>query len=605
MMVRKHQVHDLQTLCLMAVQDLISERCLHIARIVAEKKTKISSSKRGLWDSSIAGSAFSAETLNFDDKQGSVKRFVNELKEYVWSRVVCYLYEQVVHHILEGVIEAIEALKAEWTIDTNMPDFRMKICAMIKVGEVMHLKQLKALNVDEMPKMIRPSVLQNLSDFCEVRRLDLGSSSGGRKEQMLNTSVLEGLEKMQHLVQFSLKYNCRNDILNTLSNSCRNTLKVLDVEHSNQLTDESIPTLLKFSKLTELGISRTNFTANGQAIIIMEMKELKTLTRGDFLCDALEWIDWEKTKCKKQKFKITNFWASEVYYFHSTEQMEHVSDLCPLIEDMLFMYEDRFTCQVDVLANFKHLKKLEFFGGDFFVDNIGHMLDNIGHGLVKLDLHHVDNIDLRAISVLSTTCQKLKYLGFSGCIFYHPNIDILEDNPENHLFILQEQKLEQELKSKLVPFIDLEVISIANPCPEKLLITLLSLCINVKKINLGISCGITDSTFDNIFPTNKFQYLEEVEIKKNDELTMKTLNNLLLYCDNIRSILDVTEWSKLNKSDLAELIFHMKENNIDLVLQEKSEDMRGVSLYQICQTAQTEKYQSTEWFRLLNTHAED
>ena len=40
----------------------------------------------------------------------------------------------------------------------------------------------------------------------------------------------------------------------------------------------------------------------------------------------------------------------------------------------------------------------------------------------------------------------------------------------------------------------------------------------------------------------------------------------------------------------------MKVNNIDLVLQEKPEDMRRISLYQICQTALKEKYKRSEWF---------
>ena len=239
---------------------------------------------------------------------------------------------------------------------------------------------------------------------------------------------------------------------------------------------------------------------------------------------------------------------------------------------------------------------MELYGGDFFEDNIGYMLNNIGQGLVKLDLHHVDNIDLQAIAVFTRACQRWKHLGFSGCIFYHPDIEILDENPDNHLYIIQQQRVEQEWKSELVPMLDLETISIANPCPEKLLIILLSLCINVRKLNLGMNCGITDSTFDKIFINNKFQYLEEVEIKKNDELTMKTVSNLLLYCDKLRSILDLDEWSKVNKDDLEELKYHMKENNIDLVLQEKPEDMRGISLYQICQTALKEKYKRSEWF---------
>ena len=179
-------------------------------------------------------------------------------------------------------------------------------------------------------------------DFCDLRKINLGSSSGGRKGQMLNTCVMEGLEKMQILVHFSLNYNCRNDVLETLAKSCCNTLKILDIEHSKQVTDESVPTILRFTKITELGISRTNLTSEGQANLITELKELQVLPRGDFLCDALEWIDWEEEESKKRKFKIINFWASEVYYFHSTEQMEHVADLCPLIEDIHFMYEDRY-----------------------------------------------------------------------------------------------------------------------------------------------------------------------------------------------------------------------------------------------------------------------
>ena len=333
-MVQKHKVIDLQRLCLRATQELIYDQCFNVASIVEDKNPKKTPS-----ESSIE--AFLDESQEYNDKECAVNLFIAKLKEYIWSRVVWYIYEQVVAHILEGVIEAVEVMKAEWTIDTNMPDFRMKVCAMIKVGEVMHLKHLRFLNIDAMPKMIRPSVLRNLSDFCELRKINFGSSSGGRKGQMLNTCVLEGLEKMKYLVHFSLKYNCRNDILETLSKSCCNTLKILDVEHSNQVTDESVSIILRFTKITELGISRTNLTSEGQAKLITKLKDLQVLPRGEFLCDALEWIDWEEEKSKKRKFKIKNFWASEVYYFHSTEQMEHVADLCPLIEDMHFMFEDR------------------------------------------------------------------------------------------------------------------------------------------------------------------------------------------------------------------------------------------------------------------------
>ena len=161
-MVQKHKVITLQRLCLKASQDLISERCFHVARIVEEKKTKTTSSDGHTLESSCETSEFVDESLDPNDKECAVNLFITKLKEYIWSRVVWFIYDQLVSHILEGVIEAVEVMKAQWTIDTNMPNFRMKVCAMLKVGEVMHLKHLRSLNIDAMPKMIRPSVLSGL-----------------------------------------------------------------------------------------------------------------------------------------------------------------------------------------------------------------------------------------------------------------------------------------------------------------------------------------------------------------------------------------------------------------------------------------------------------
>jgi hypothetical protein len=246
---------------------------------------------------------------------------------------------------------------------------------------------------------------------------------------------------------------------------------------------------------------------------------------------------------------------------------------------------------LDVLANFKKLQRLELWGGDFYVDNYVFMLESIGPGLVKLDLHHVDNIDFRAISLISLNCQKLKYLRFGGCALTERNTDNNGDNLDDELFDQQQRRIENEIKAQLVPFLDLEEISISNQCSENLLVKILSLCINIKKLILGMHCQITDECFDNIFPHNKFQYLEHIEIRKNDLLTMKTLSNILLYCDNIVSILDIDGWSRVDSDDLEELREHMRVNNIKIVLEEKQEDSRGVSLYQICQSALKERYQ--------------
>ena len=62
--------------------------------------------------------------------------FVGEVQEYVWSRVVCYLCQQVqppppevqvAERTLEGVIEALERKKITWTMETNMSEFRLQV----------------------------------------------------------------------------------------------------------------------------------------------------------------------------------------------------------------------------------------------------------------------------------------------------------------------------------------------------------------------------------------------------------------------------------------------------------------------------------------------
>ena len=53
-----------------------------------------------------------------------------------------------------------------------------------------------------------------------------------------------------------------------------------------------------------------------------------------------------------------------------------------------------------MIGKFNSLKRLEFFGGDFFSDGMNTMFYQIGQRLTKLDLHHVDGIDIQAVAVL-------------------------------------------------------------------------------------------------------------------------------------------------------------------------------------------------------------
>ena len=72
-----------------SLQDLISERCFHIAQIVVEKKT------RAVVETSTDAFECAENNVGMDEKEVAVNKFITELQSYIWCRVVWYLYDKV------------------------------------------------------------------------------------------------------------------------------------------------------------------------------------------------------------------------------------------------------------------------------------------------------------------------------------------------------------------------------------------------------------------------------------------------------------------------------------------------------------------------------
>ena len=103
-------------------------------------------------------------------------------------------------------------------MNTKMPEFTLQIWAMTKLTEVLHSKQVTQLDIEKIPKMIRGSMIRNLAKFSRLRRLMFGSSSGEMtihitRGASLYSNLCSAVRRMDRLVQFSLQYNCTNDIL--------------------------------------------------------------------------------------------------------------------------------------------------------------------------------------------------------------------------------------------------------------------------------------------------------------------------------------------------------------------------------------------------------
>ena len=77
------------------------------------------------------------------------------------------------------------------------------------------------------------------------------------------------------------------------------------------------------------------------ARLIMGLPELTSLPRGDFLCDALGWIDYLE-EMEDPVFKLKEFFPSQSYFFHEAWQLELAARMCPLISRMLFIFHERY-----------------------------------------------------------------------------------------------------------------------------------------------------------------------------------------------------------------------------------------------------------------------
>ena len=91
-----------------------------------------------------------------------------------------------------------------------------------------------------------------------------------------------------------------------MSRRCCKTLKFLDIESSKAVRDNVIKegdnkdsnsiccvtSLTRLKNLQEMNLFDTKLSDESLATILLALPNLEHLIRGDFLCDALEWIDY-------------------------------------------------------------------------------------------------------------------------------------------------------------------------------------------------------------------------------------------------------------------------------------------------------------------------
>ena len=146
-----------------------------------------------------------------------------------------------------------------------------------------------------------------------------------------------------------------------------------------------------------------------------------------------------------------------------------------------------------------------------------------------------------------------------------------------YMFRIQYEN-DREIKSLLTPMLDLHTLKIVGECSEDLLTFILSFCLNVKYVSLGMSTKISDQVLQNVLVNNRLAKLETLSIQKSgQDLTMKGIELIMENCDNLKFFKDPTCFGGVHENEVKILKLKIKEENLDLLLEEEPVKVRDPS----------------------------
>ena len=362
-----------------------------------------------------------------------------------------------------------------------------------------------------------------------------------------------GVKNMRQLTHFSLCYDCTDSIIKLLTRNCKQTLRVVDVEMSMQVTNVSAELLSSCKKIHTLHIYHTALTEMGHSVILLNLPNLKLLVRGGFLCEALDFIQAQKKILPI--LELEEFWSSEEYFFHDDHQMALVQKMCPKVRKMMFQFSTEVMTDLLFLTKFQNLSELHLWGGEFYVDKINLVLTHIGLQLSVLYLIHTEEMDERAIIIISRHCPHLTTLGFYNCEFKERVDEVTE---EDLFFSHRREKEEMEV------FLELKSLAIVSECSAKNALLLLTSALNLEHFKTGIHCHLTDEDVAKIFEKNCLQHLKSWNMPQSRHLTMQTIWLLINQCERLESIQDLNYWECLGTKELERLRSFVEKSNYDL-----------------------------------------
>ena len=281
-----------------------------------------------------------------------------------------HIVDSLAAAVIQGIEETIVRKNSQMHLSdkpAEISKLNMEMFLILKFNDLVLVPNLTSLDLRERLQPVRNHLYDKLGRLAGLRDLWLGEASHGYTPDIFKRQFQAGVSNMKRLVRFSLQFDCFDKLISILAENCGESLKLLDVSQSSNVTDGSLESFQKFRNLLDLNIFSCGFTAEGQARLLAGLPTLFNLRRGDFLCDAAEWMEWLQVEAEQTpRLQIREFFSSETYHFHTVQQMATVARICPNILKMRFIFSKEHFISYLNLAAFSNLQDLHLCGGDFY-----------------------------------------------------------------------------------------------------------------------------------------------------------------------------------------------------------------------------------------------
>ena len=181
-----------------------------------------------------------------------MERFREYLMEYsVWTD-----REEIFYLVLRGVDEGIMKVRRGWSKEKKHDQYMKVMEAVTLFTDTVKFPDLRSVNFGEIPRTIRYRIMDMIPSFTLLKVLIIGPGPGAGSwipikvdisssgNTILRSSCYQGktaselsshISHLKHLEHFSLKKDCNMKILTSLVQTCKEKLRILDVENSNYL----------------------------------------------------------------------------------------------------------------------------------------------------------------------------------------------------------------------------------------------------------------------------------------------------------------------------------------------------------------------------------